>query len=117
MGRPIYVWHGAASLRRRLALESPTPIADGAGGIEIYYKEVGKLWACVVSASPSALGMRDRMDRRESATCYSITLRWRRGITTAHRFRDEDQIFKIMRTEDPDGHRQRLVCMTEIIAP
>ncbi len=117
MGRSTYVWHGAASLRRRLVLEEPTFTPDGAGGVEASYKQKASLWACIVSENGPGWTHRTQMDRKESVGCYRITLRWRRGITTAHRFRDGDQVFKILGTEDPDGHRHRLVCMAEAYMP
>ncbi len=112
MVHPTYVWRGASSLRCRLVLEEPLFTPDGAGGIEVSYRKQMCLWACVMSEDWPSWG-RTQMDRKESIGHYRIIIRWCRGITITHRFRNESRIFKIIGTEDPDGYRQRLVCMAE----
>jgi head-tail adaptor len=111
MRRPLHVWRGIASLRRRLTLEEPENISDGAGGFETSYKTKATLWACTMCEDSTS--MLESMGRKDCKGRYRITIRWRRGITTAHRFRDDHESFKIIGVENPDSRRQFLVCTAE----
>lgn len=83
----------AGRLRERLALEAPTETADGAGGVVRGYEVEATVWAEVtlVSARGGVVA---------AASGFSVThhihMRARDGITTQHRLRKGERIFRII---------------------
>lgn len=112
--RPGPVVPGLGRLKRRLVLEQPTELADGAGGVTRGFAAVATVWANLEWLAGEE---RWRQDRPEQAGAYRITLRWRAGVTAGQRFRDGSRIFDIRAAGDPDGARRSLVCLTEEITP
>lgn len=101
------------ALRRRLLLEAPVEMPDGAGGRLTVFETVAAVWAQVEWLSGNE---RWRGDRPEQAASHRITLRWRAGVDTGQRLRDGDQVFDIRTVGDPDGGRRRLVCLVEEVS-
>ena len=87
-------------LNRRLVLEAPAEIADGAGGVTRTYTTVTTLWAAVRPASARG----DVVAAASGATVtHRIILRTRADLTTRHRLRDGTRIFRIVALRDHDG--------------
>jgi SPP1 family predicted phage head-tail adaptor len=80
-------------LNRRLVLEVPVESDDGAGGVTRTYATVTTLWAQVF---PQAMGTDDSADSLGAALRYRIVIRKRDDVTTRHRFRDGDFIYRIL---------------------
>ncbi|SFC24137.1 phage head-tail adaptor, putative, SPP1 family [Bosea sp. CRIB-10] len=106
-GRPV------GALRRRLLLEAPVEMPDGAGGRLTVFETVAAVWAQVEWLSGDE---RWRGERPEQATTHRITLRWRTGVDAGQRLRDGEQVFDIRAAGDPDGGRRRLVCLVEEVS-
>ena len=87
-------------LDRRLTLEEPVEIADGAGGVTRGYQVVATLWAQVMPVS--ARGTVDA-ERSSAVATHRIRLRSRSDLTTRHRLRDGNAIYRIVALHDPDG--------------
>lgn len=90
---------------RRLALEAPAETPDGAGGVIRTYEPVATLWAAVTPVSARA--QMDAAQRGVSVT-HRIGLRFSADITSRHRFRDGDRIFRIVGLRDRDGRKRFL---------
>ena len=83
---------GAGELNRRLTLEAPVEVEDGAGGVTRTYGAVSTLWAKVMPGSDSP----DVTAGSLGATLrYLITIRMRPGITVRHRLREDGRIYRI----------------------
>lgn len=81
------------ALNRRLTLEAPDEVADGAGGVVREYEEVATLWAAVEPVA--ARGAVEAASLGATVT-HRITVRHRAGITTRHRLRDGARVFRIV---------------------
>jgi SPP1 family predicted phage head-tail adaptor len=113
MGSEVTKGGAVGRMSRRLLLEAPVDVPDGAGGLTRTYETVAAVWARVEWLSGEE---RWRAGRPEQAVSHRITLRWRAGIDAGQRLRDAGQIFDIRAAGDPDGGRRRLVCLVEEIA-
>lgn len=102
------------ALRRRLLLEAPVELPDGAGGSLRDFETVAAVWAQVEWLSGDERWQRGRPEQRIS---HRITLRWRAGVDAGQRLRDGTQLFDIRAVGDPDGGRRRLVCLVEEVTP
>ena len=81
------------ALNRRLTLEAPVEIADGAGGVTRSYAAVATLWAAV---EPIA-ARHDVVAAAAGATVtHRIVIRYASDITTRHRLRDGAQLYRIV---------------------
>jgi SPP1 family predicted phage head-tail adaptor len=101
-------------MRRRLVLEAPVASPDGLGGTTQAFEAVAAFWAQVEWIS----GIESwRQGRPEQSRNYRITMRWRGDVDAGRRLRDGDRIFDIRSAADPDGARQRLVCLAEEVTP
>ena len=96
-------------MRRRLVLEAPVETDDGAGGVVRTFEAVATLWAAV---EPLSAGQSFETDRLGQIVTHRITLRFRDGITTLHRFRDGTRIHQI-RSAFVSGEDRFLVTLTE----
>lgn len=101
-------------LRHRLALEAPVEIADGAGGVARSYSAVATLWAEVTPVSAALALEAERLGARIT---HRIGVRFSDDITTKHRFRDGDRIFRIVSLRDRDGRKRFLTIEAEEIIP
>jgi SPP1 family predicted phage head-tail adaptor len=100
------------AMRRRLLLEAPVELPDGAGGSLRAFETAAAVWAQVEWLSGDERWQGGRPEQRVS---HRITLRWRAGVDAGQRLRDGAQIFDIRAVGDPDGGRRRLVCLVEEI--
>lgn len=81
------------ALDRRLILQSPVEIPDGAGGVSRDYTAVGTLWGSVTTLG----GRADiEAERPGAALRFRIVLRFRDDITTRHRLLDGAHIYRIV---------------------
>jgi len=93
---------GAGSLRRRLVLEAPAENDDGAGGVTRVYTVVTNIWTQVLPVSAHADVSADRLG---AALRYRIVIRAGVEITTRHRFRNGDRIFRVISTQESPDRR------------
>ena len=102
------------SLNRRLTLEAPVESADGAGGVTRSFDAVATLWAEV---TPVAAARAIEADRAGARIIHRIGIRFSDDITTRHRFRDGERVFRIVSLRDRDGRKRFLVIEAEEIVP
>lgn len=88
------------TLDRRLILEAPVEIADGAGGVTRDYQAITTLWAEV---TPLAARSDVDADGRGATVTHRIVLRARPDITTRHRFREGERVYRIVAFRARDG--------------
>lgn len=83
----------AGRLDRRLVLEAPVEVDDGAGGVTRGYQTAATLWAQLtpVRARPDVAA-----DSLAALVTHRIVLRTPRTITTQNRFRDGARIFRVV---------------------
>ncbi|MFC7399684.1 head-tail adaptor protein [Chelatococcus sp. GCM10030263] len=103
-------------MRRALRLEVAVDTPDDVGGITRSWADLGPVWAALERPGDGS-AERDHADRRELATSYRVTMRWRGDITGNHRLREGERVFAIRSAADPDGRRRRLVCTVEEVTP
>jgi SPP1 family predicted phage head-tail adaptor len=87
------------TLNRRLVLEAPVEVADGAGGVTRSYQDAATLWAEV---TPIAARGDSIADAAGATVTHRIVLRTRADITTRHRLRDGSRSFRIVALQDRD---------------
>ncbi|MGE3144751.1 MAG: phage head closure protein [Pseudorhodoplanes sp.] len=97
-------------LDRRLTLEEPAEIADGAGGVTRSYQAVATLWAQVVPVS--ARGTVDA-ERPGAVATNRIRILSLSDIGTRHRLREGNAIYRIVALHDPDGRGRFLLIEAE----
>lgn len=93
---------GAGDLNRRLLLEAPVEFDDGAGGVVRLYDVVTKLWAQVLPVSVRSDVSADSLG---DVLRYKIIIRVGPGITTRHRFRDDERIYRILTAQKSADRR------------
>ena len=96
-----------AQLNRRLTLQAPASVDDGAGGRDVTWTPVDAMWANV-----AVISGRESTDSEAitSRLTHRITIRYRTGIGPHMRFTDGTRIYRIETVEEPGGHRRWLVC-------
>ncbi len=92
-------------LNRRLVLEAPDESADGAGGVTRGFEAVATLW---VSVTPVSAARQIEAERLGARITHRLHLRYSDNITTRHRFRDGERIYRIVALRDRDGRRRFL---------
>ncbi len=102
------------SLNRRLTLEAPVESADGAGGVVREFETVATLWAEVMPVSAARAIEAERAGARIT---HRIGMRFADDITTRHRFRDGERVFRIVSLRDRDGRKRFLAIEAEEIVP
>ena len=86
-------------LNRRLVLEAPIESNDGAGGVTRSFATVATLWASVEPASARGVVVADALG---ATVTHRIRIRYSADITLRHRFRDGEQIFRIVAMRERD---------------
>ncbi len=99
-------------LNRRLTLEAPVESADGAGGVMRSFEAVATLWAQVTPVSAAHAFEAERLGARIT---HRIGLRFAEDITTKHRLRDGERVFRIVSVRDRDGRKRFLAIEAEEI--
>jgi len=89
-------------LNRRLALEAPDETDDGAGGVTRVYAAVTKMWAQVLPVSARADVSADSLG---AALRYKIVIRAGPAVTTRHRLRDDERIYRILTVQKSADRR------------
>ncbi|MGV8987300.1 MAG: head-tail adaptor protein [Cypionkella sp.] len=109
----------AIHLNRRLVLESPVQVADGAGGYALSWAQEGILWGEVVPGSGSdAAGVEVNL----SKVPYRITVRGA-GVGSASRPRpdqrltDGTRVFTILAVTERDASGLYLTCFAREEVP
>jgi SPP1 family predicted phage head-tail adaptor len=97
-------------LNRRLALESPVEIPDGAGGVTRSFETAATLWAQV--APVSARGDVEA-EKLGGAVTHLIRIRKSPDVTTRHRLRDGATLYRIVSIRDRDGRGRFLEIAAE----
>jgi SPP1 family predicted phage head-tail adaptor len=80
-------------LNRRLVLEAPVELGDGAGGVVRSFAAVATLWAQV---APVAARSEVSADALGAAVTHRIVLRYRTDIMLRHRLRDAARVYRIV---------------------
>jgi SPP1 family predicted phage head-tail adaptor len=91
-----------ARFNRRIALEAPVEISDGAGGFNRTHEQVALLWAEVTSST--ARGDVDA-ERLGAAVTHRIVIRAPRALSTRHRFADGTRHYRIVAFRETDDRR------------
>jgi SPP1 family predicted phage head-tail adaptor len=102
------------SLNRRLTLEAPVESADGAGGVVREFETVATLW---VEVMPVSAARAIEAERAGARITHRIGMRFTDDITTRHRFRDGERVFRIVSLRDRDGRKRFLAIEAEEIVP
>ncbi len=102
-------------LNRRLTLENPQKVPDGAGGYTTTWAPLGQLWA---SCKPRAGRERAQGGAPISAVSYKIIVRGAPQGSLARpkpeqRFRDGGRIFNIQAVTELDETAMYLACYAE----
>ncbi len=102
-------------LNRRMILETPTRVPDGAGGFVEEWSELGQLWAEV---KPGTGRERDGRFLTVSRVPYRITVRSAPVGADARpradqRFREGVRIFNILAVTEKDPSGRYLTCFAE----
>ncbi|MCC5973561.1 MAG: head-tail adaptor protein [Rubellimicrobium sp.] len=105
----------APNLTRKLMLEAPERVADGAGGFAPGWVALGVVWAEV---KPGAGRDFAGLSAALSATAYRITLRAAPVGSPARpapdqRFREGARLFRIRAVTERDPGGRYLTCLTE----
>jgi len=101
---------GPGDLNRRVVIEEPVETADGAGGVTRGYQVDATVWAAVIPLS--ARHAIEAMGPGASVT-HRVVMRYREGLTTRHRLRDGQRVFRIDALHDADGRRRYLEIRAE----
>lgn len=99
---------------RAFVLEMPNETPDGFGGVIRTYQPGPLMWGAMEMVSGTE---RNRAGRAEQAVTYRITLPYREGVSGAMRLTLGPRRFAIRTAADPDGSRDRLICLVEEITP
>ncbi|WP_299145013.1 head-tail adaptor protein [uncultured Tateyamaria sp.] len=105
----------APRLNRRLTLESPGRVSDGAGGFVETWTPLGVVWAELTARTGRALQV---AAAPVSMVPYQIVVR---GAPSGHperpipeqRFRDGGRVFHIRSVAERDPEGRHLVCMAD----
>lgn len=105
----------APQLNRRLILETPHRVPDGAGGFSQTWVVLGEHWAEVKARTGRE---RDEAGVPVSAVSYKITVRAAPDQSSARpmprqRFRDGSRIFRIQAVAERDAQARFLTCFSD----
>jgi SPP1 family predicted phage head-tail adaptor len=100
--------------RHCFVLEMPLESSDGFGGVVRSYAAGPQLWGAIEMVKGEE---RLAAGRAEQAVTHRVRLRYRDGITAAHRLVCGLRRFNIRAAADPDGARRELVCLVEEVSP
>jgi len=99
-------------LNRKLVLEAPQRVPDGAGGFEQSWVELGTIWA---ELRPRAGNERRLGSAIISQSSHLVIVRAApfgapSRPTAAQRFREGDRVFRILSVSESDAAGRYLVC-------
>jgi SPP1 family predicted phage head-tail adaptor len=101
-----------ARFNRRLSLQAPVEISDGAGGFNRTYEQVMELWAEVTPVASRGDVDADRLGARVT---HHIVVRAPRALSTRHRFADDARTYRIVSFRDSDDRRLIEIQAEELI--
>jgi SPP1 family predicted phage head-tail adaptor len=87
-------------LNRRLVLEQPVIVPDGAGGVIRTYQTLATVWAALVPVSANNVVVADGAG---VTVTHRIIIRSGPEVTTRHRFRFGARVFQVIALRDRDG--------------
>jgi head-tail adaptor len=107
------------NLNRRLQLEVPTRVADGAGGFQLTWTARGSLWAAV---KPGSGREAPTVEAREAQVSYQITVRGAPVGSDARpkpedRLREATRVFTVLAVTEADSRGQYLTCFAREEVP
>ncbi|WP_420392564.1 phage head closure protein [Acuticoccus sp.] len=97
-------------LRRRLALEAPVDVPDGAGGVARSWNEIASVWA-EVAPRRSSETVED--GRAVGLVTHRVTLRRRDDVERGVRFTDGEERYRVLTVVEGDAQRRFLDCLCE----
>lgn len=100
-------------MRERVTLQSPLPVADGAGGAVPGWSEGISLWAKVEELGGSESVSAERLAARAR---LRVTIRRRSDITTEMRLLWKARAYDIRALRDVDGRNRFLILDCEVHA-
>ncbi|MPZ55024.1 MAG: phage head closure protein [Rhizobiales bacterium] len=86
-------------LRHRLVLEAPVEADDGAGGVVRSYENIATVWAAI---APVTLSEQVAAEALGARLTHRIVIRTGFDVTTRHRFKLGNRMFRIVAIRDPD---------------
>ena len=103
----------APRLSRRLVLEAPTRVPDGAGGFTCTWAALGTLWADLVPGTPR---LSDRPGAAEQRLPLRVTLRGAASGAPSRpvpgqRFREGARLYAIQSVAEADPDGRFLLCL------
>jgi head-tail adaptor len=106
---------GTPKLATRLTLEAPQRIADGGGGWQVVWSEVGTVWAELRpgGAREGVSGAREVSRVTHRITIRSAPLGSARRPAADQRFRLGKRVFAILGVAEADGGGAYLTCWAE----
>ena len=99
-----------AAMRQRMRLEAPADTADDIGGGSRVYALVANVWGEISPLGGDEQFVSDRFNARVT---HRVTLRHRIGVTARMRLAAGVKTLAIRAVFDPEGKRQRLICLVE----
>jgi SPP1 family predicted phage head-tail adaptor len=91
-----------ARFNRRLALEGPVEVSDGAGGVIRTYQQIVSLWAEITPVTSQGIVDADRLGVRVT---HRIVIRAPRTLSTRHRLADGARHYRIVSFRETDDRR------------
>jgi SPP1 family predicted phage head-tail adaptor len=91
-----------ARFNRRLSLQEPVDVPDGAGGVTRSYQQVTELWAEVTPLSSQAEVVAAMLGAQVT---HRIVIRAPRDLTIRHRFVDGARIYRIVSLRESADRR------------
>jgi len=101
-------------LNARLALEAPSDLSDGQGGVGDGWTEVASLWGRIepLRAIPT-----EQAGAAFAPVSHRVTIRYRADVAHAMRFVRRGRSLVIRGVRDPDETRRYLICDCEETTP
>lgn len=102
----------AGQLRQRVTIQEQTTTVNERGAKELGWANVATVWADVRTPT----GRERTSDDMTMATLsHVVTMRYRSGLTAAHRLKWGDRVLSLLATPDPDNRQRMLVCQCQEI--
>jgi SPP1 family predicted phage head-tail adaptor len=100
----------AGRLKRRLVLEKPARVPDGAGGATVTWSAAATLWA---ELRPLKAEERPLGEGLVDMALWRIVLRHREDVAPGDRLRLGARTFLVLAVSDPDEDGRWLACLAE----
>jgi head-tail adaptor len=92
-------------LKTRLAIQAPSELEDGQGGVTRSFTTVATVWAAVTPVAARATGDAVEADEAGATARYRIVLRSNFSLTLQHRLLDGARTYRIASIRDLDDRR------------